>query len=197
MRTRNVAIYLFILLIAFSLACATAQERPLEITAQITNEYNRPVQLQIEISCDKSEVSLNDSIAFDVKLFNLPVDEKKEDISIFNPLKLGSDGGLTITVVSPKGNEVFPKELRDQVIQPIIEDTWPYFTLLTYHYLGAIYKDTARNIFQNKGKYFVYAEYLSPAATEAIKKQDDTYWNFWGREIGPIRSTSLEITVTE
>ena len=197
MRTRNIAIYLFVLWVAFSLTFATAQERPREITAQITNEYNRPVQLQIEISCDKSEVSLKDLIAFDVKLFNLPVDEKREDISIFNPLKLGSAGGLTITIVSPKGNEVFPKELRSQVIQPVIDDTWPYFTLLTYHYLGAIYKDTARNIFQNKGKYFVYAEYLSPVTTEAIKKQEDTYWNFWGREIGPIRSAPLEITVTE
>ena len=136
MKIRIIAICLFVLAIDILLACTTTQERPQEITARITNKNDRPVQLQIEISCDKSEVALNDLIAFYVKIFNLPVDGKKEDISVFNPLKLGTDGGLTITVVGPKGTEIFPKEeTNGQTIPPIIDGSWPYFTLLTYHYV--------------------------------------------------------------
>ena len=195
MEIRNIAVCMFVLLTTVSSACIPVQEKPQEITARITNRYDRPVQLQIEISCDKYEVALNDTVTFDVKVFNLPIEEEKDDISIFNPLKLGIAGGLTITIVGAKGSEVFPKEVVNQAIQPVIDDSWPYFTLLTYHYVGAIYQDSAKNIFQYPGKYFVFAEYLSPVTESGMKKYGEVQ-NFWGREIGPIRSASLEINVT-
>ena len=173
-----------------------AQEKPQNITTQITTKYDSTVQLQIEISYDKSIVAINELVAFDVRIFNLPVNGKREDISIFNPLKLGTVGGLTITVIGPKGNEMFTKEARDQAVQPVIDDSWPYFILRAYHSLGVIYKDSAKNIFQVPGKYFVFAEYLSPV-TEIDMKKHGIPQNFWGRELGTIRSAPLEINVTE
>jgi len=197
MKIQNAMMHLLVLSMTAFPACITAQEKPQEITARILCKYNNPVQLQIEISCNKPEVSLTDIVTFDVKVFNLPIDEKIEDISIFNPLKLGTGGGLTITVVGSKGSEIFPKEENDkQSAPPVIDGSWPYFILLAYHHIGAIYEDSARNIFRNPGKYYVFAEYLSPATETDIKKYGDTQ-NYWGREIGPIRSASLEINVTE
>jgi len=196
MKIHNIMMSMLVLSMTALPACITAQEKPQEITARIISKYNNPVQLHIEISCNKPEVSLTDIVEFSVKIFNFPINGKKEDISLFNPLKLGTDGGLTITVVSSKESEVFPKKKTDnQSAQPVIDGSWPYFTLLTYHHIGAIYEDSARNIFQNPGKYYVFAEYLSPATEADIKKYGDPQ-NFWGREVGPIRSAPLEINVT-
>ena len=205
---RNIAIWSFVLLISVLSACRTSQEKLHEISVQMPDGFGDSlIQLKIKISCDKSEVSINDSITFDVIIINSPVDDDYRGISVFNPVKLGSNGGLTITVTGPEGKEIFPKEeTEDQLVQPVIDDSWQYSTLQTNHYWGTIYKDSAKNIFRSPGKYFVYAEYLSPVMKDEMKKPKYPYgdeytydpnWNFWGREIGPIRSAPLEITVTE
>ena len=208
MMPRNITTYSIILFITALSACTASQEKLHEIAVQIPDSFGASlIQLKITISCDKSEVSINDSIKFDVRIANVPVNDVSNYISVFNPVKLGAAGGLTIIVVGPKGKEIFPKEETDgQIIQPMIDDSWQYSTLMPDHYLGAIYKDSVENIFRSPGKYFVYAEYLSPVNKDDVKKpeypfgdeyESDPFWNFWGREIGPIRSAPLEITVTE
>jgi hypothetical protein len=178
-------------------ACTISNERPKKITAQIIGEYDIPAMLQIEISCNESKVAINNLIVFDIKILNFPVDDYYQDITIFNPLKLGTAGGLTITVVGSEKSEIFPKEeVEEQAIKPAIDISRPYFALFADHYLGARYKDSAKNIFRNPGKYFVFAEYLSPVTENDMRKHGDPK-NFWGREIGPIRSAPLEIIVTE
>lgn len=203
----NIVICSILLLITFLPACTKSQEKPREITVRMPYNFDETfIQLVVKISCDKSEVSMNDSILFDVRILNLPVDDLYFPISVFNPVKLGQAGGLTITVAGPEGKEVFPKgETFDPAILPTLDDSWQYSILMANHYLGAIYKDSAENIFRGAGKYFVYAEYLSPVTKDSVKKPEDRYgiyesdpfWYFWGREIGPIRSAPLEITVTE
>ena len=215
MKIHNIAICSFILLAVILSACTMPNEKPREITAQIPDAYGNLVQLQIKISCNKSVFAMDDLVAFDVRIVNSPVDDYYNDISVFNPVKLGNAGGLTITVAGPEGNEVFPKEEADgQDVQSVIDHSWPYSTLDANNYLGAIYKDSAKNIFQEPGEYFVFAEYLSPVTKDYIKKPEDpedsedpedqyegpyrfSYWIFWGREIGPIRSAPLKIKVTE
>lgn len=207
---RNTVIRSFVLFISFFSACTMSYEKPREITARIPDGFGETlVQLKIKISCDKSVVSINDSIAFDVRILNLPVNDAYSGryISVFNPVKLGSAGGLTITVAGPEGKEIFPKEETDgQTVKPVIENSWQYSTLSPYQYLGALYEVAAKSIFKSPGEYFVYAEYLSPVNKDDVKKPkypfsdeyvSDHLWNFWGREIGPIRSIPLEINVTE
>lgn len=197
MKVNNITTYSFILMMAVFSTCTTTREKPQEITAQVIGEFDIPVQLQIEISCDNYEVSMNDSIVFDIKISNVPVNDNTwGEISVFNPLKLGADGGLTITVIDIKGNEVFAKkESKEQLVQPVIDDSWPYSILPLNHYMGTIYQDSVKNIFRNPGKYYVFAEYLSPVTKNDMEKYG-THRNFWGREIGIIRSVPLEIKVT-
>lgn len=203
---RNIIIHSFVFFILAFSACTALQEKPQERGIRIPDGFGESlIQIKIEIVCNKSEVSINDSITFDVRILNSPIDDNYCNISVFNPVKLGVTGGLTITVIGPEGNEIFPKEETDgHAVQPLIDDSWQYSILHPNHYLGAIYKDSVKNIFRTPGKYFVYAEYLSPVNKDEVKKpeypfsdeyESDPFWNFWGREIGPIRSAPLEINV--
>ena len=199
MEIRNIVICLLVLSVVAISACTTTREKPQETTVHLISEFDDlPIQLQIKIFSDKSNVSISDSIVFDVNIRNLPAHEDSlEEISVFNPIKLGAEGGLTITVVSPEWSEKLPKEESvEQPVQPAIDDSRPYFVLELDHYVGAIYNDSVKNIFRSPGKYFVFAEYLSPV-TEADMKKHGNPRNFWGRELGPIRSAPLEIIVTE
>ena len=216
MRMCNIVICLLVLSVVVISACTTRRERPQETTVQLISEFDVPIQLQIKISSDKSNVSISDSIVFDLNIRNLPTCEAgSEEISVFNPVKLGVAGGLTIIVESHEGSEIFPKEgTAEQHVQPIIDESWPYFVLESNQYVGVSYKDSIQNIFRKPGKYLVFAEYLSPVTEADIKKHGNprsfwgcgnprSFWgcgnprNFWGRELGPIRSVPLEIVVTE
>lgn len=151
---------------------------------------NESVQLDIELSCSNTRISINDEAAFDVKLIN----KGKEKLTVSAVLQW-SYYTLMMIVRDETGKLMSSSDVFFY-FPPPPHDTSVYISLFPNHYFGATLFEPAVNLFEKPGKYYVSVAYIS-LISENHTEERFGIKNLWGRERNPITSNvigPIEIT---